>query len=79
MVHIQALLLAAKIAFVLLMLGSLGMALLADEAGPWVFGVFPATVVLATITIAVSRSMKMRAAMRAVDDEDESANSADPS
>ncbi|MFK8002186.1 MAG: hypothetical protein AB8H86_21505 [Polyangiales bacterium] len=73
--HIRALLVAAKIAFFLLALGSLGMALLADEAGPWVFGVFPATVILATLTIAVSRSMKMRAAMRAVDEEDDSSAS----
>jgi len=59
----------AKLVLFVLTLGAVGFALLAEEVGPWVFGVFPAIVVLATITIAVSRSMKLRAAMHAAEED----------
>lgn len=58
-----------KVPFFLLALGSGGMALLADSQGPWVFGVLPAIAVLGTLMVVVSRSRKMRAAMRSVDEE----------
>lgn len=75
---IRVLMAFAKIGIFLLMLGSGAMAILADEAGPWIFGVFPAVMVLGTLFLVVTRSMKVRAAMRAVDEDDPSA-STDPS
>ncbi|MEM7605186.1 MAG: hypothetical protein AAF411_07500 [Myxococcota bacterium] len=66
---LRGLMVLAKLAFFLLALGSLGMGFLAKEAGPWIFGVFPAVVVSGAVFLAVSRSRRLRAEMRAVDAE----------
>ncbi len=68
---LRAILTAAKVALVLLFLGGAAMAFLAKEVGPWVFGVFPAVMILGAIIIALSRSMRLQAAMRSATEEED--------